>query len=166
MQVALGLEQSAAEILVRQRGQELVDQVHRALVQRTGGEAVRAAFDPPVRWVRRCRIHPGEFQRAGIDPGAVVVRVDEVDRPVRHDFVEQLARGVAAGEVRLVPAAAGDPGLWLQCRIGVDARQDGVQPGDVGEVAAAPLDAAIDGVDMGVREAGREEPAGQIHRFR
>src|SRR6266542_113375 len=74
-----------------------------------GGRAVAHPLEPPIGGVGRVRAHPRKLERPAVDPGAVVVAVNEVDGPVWDDMVQVAARGSAGGEMVHRPAAAEDP---------------------------------------------------------
>ena len=122
-----------------------------------------AALDAAVRGVRGRGVDAGELERPAVDPGPVAVLVREEHRAVGHDRVQRLAGRGAAGVVRHPPAATDDP-LELGVSGGVrrDPRQGLVGGHGVVQVAAQQVDAAHDRVDVGVLEAGDQQPAVEV----
>ena len=127
-------------------------------MERPGRVAVGVALDAAVRRVGRLPGDAGDLERAAADPGAVVVTVGQEDRTSRDDGVQVDGQRVAVGERRHRPAAAEDP-LVVRPPVGVGAdRREVLLAGRVlGQVAAQSLQPALDRVDVGVGEAGRDE---------
>ena len=65
----------------------------------------------PSIGVRRVGGHAGQLERLRVDPARVAVAALEVDRAIRHDAIEVVAVGDAAGEIGHRPAVAADPRL-------------------------------------------------------
>lgn len=139
------------------------DQVHGALLEGSGGGAVRLPLDPPVHGIGGVRVDPRDPQGAGVDPGAVAVAVAEQHGPVRDHRVEHGPGGGAAGEDVHRPAAAADPGGPGVGR-GVGGDDGQVALGRVlpAQVAAEHLHPGHGRVDVGVLEARYEQAAREV----
>ncbi len=133
-QVPLRLRQRVLEVLGRRAGREQADQVHRALVQDTGRRAGGVALDAAVGGVGRVAGDAGPFERAGVDPGGVVVALDQISGAVEE--VDLFAVRQATRKCRHVPAAAINP-LFIKIfrRIVGDLFSVRVQPVFVGQIA-------------------------------
>ncbi len=99
MQVGLSGKQAGAQGGCLGARDELGDQIHGALMQGAGGVAEGVAFKAPVGRVRCLGGDARELQGRAVDPGAVVVAVQQVCRAVRNHCVELFGCGVAAGEI-------------------------------------------------------------------
>ncbi len=165
VQVALRLQDRRLPLrAVRLRDHVVVDPVGRALVQGAGGLAVRAALDPAVVRIRGVPVDPGRLQRAGVHPGPVHVAVEQEHRAVGDDRVQVLLARCAAREVLHGPAAAEDPGLLgVGVGVGGDGVQVGVPPLQVVQPQPEPVASGERRVDVGVLEAGQQQPAGRAH---
>ncbi len=159
----LGDEQRLGVLLCGGGGHQPADHVHGALVQGAGRVARGVALDAPVGRVGCPGVEPGDLERAGVDPGHVVRAARQEHRPVGDDAVEVLGRGHATGEVRLVPAAAGDPrGVRPGGGVLRDAPQAVVAPGGPAEVAAHAFETALHGVDVRVGEARQQQAIAEV----
>lgn len=167
--VALRLEEGRVLVVGRRGGGDRGDEGRGALVQGAARAAVGQPLDAAVGRVGGLGRDAGEREGGGVGPGAVVVAVVEEQGSDRLDLVEQGGRRRAAGEGAHRPAAAGDPGAGgvaaagrVQGRVALD------DPAVVGrgsagtQVAAEPLEPALDGVDVRVDEAGMQHPAREV----
>lgn len=167
MQYGLGAQQPGDAIGGGRLRDEACDQAGGALLEHSAGRAVGLALDPAVGRVGGSCGEAGEFQSTGVGPGAVVVAVEQQYRAVGDDGVDELPGGHTAGEGLHRPAAARDPlPLGVGRGIGGDPAQVLLEVGGAGEVALAQLDAREDGMDMGVGEAGDQQPPGQVDHLR
>ena len=154
---------AASKFARRGGGQQRFDQADRALLQHSGRLAAGVAFDPAADRVRSVPGDPGQFQSTGVDPGAVVVPVRQEHGPVLDHGVEGGRSRQTAGERLQRPAATGDPRV-LRVGTGVvaDRRQVLLRALERAEIAPAQFKSAEDRVDVGVLEAGDEQPPGQV----
>ena len=148
----------------RRRDDVLVDPVRRALVQGAGGFAGRrVALDPTVGRVGGVPVDAGALQGHRVGPGAVNVPVEQEDRPIRHNGVEELLGGRPAREVLHRPAArrrsTPRPGGRRRSRRRRRRRPGAGEPVQVDGQAVA---AGLRRVHVGVLEAREHEPAGQM----
>ena len=108
-----GLGDTVLERALLLVGQELRHQlpheVHRVLLQRTGGLALLVAHDLSARRILRLAGDAGKAQCHRVGPAGVAVVGDEPGGAVRHDGVELCARGKAAREGGVGPPPAGHP---------------------------------------------------------
>ena len=132
-------------------------------MQRARWCPVRVALDPAVFRIGRVAVDPGELERPAVDPGGMAVAVREDGRPIGDDPIEVLAARRAVLEIGHVPAAADDPWeIRVRRGVGSDRRQDAVPAARLANVALELIDPAADRMDVGVLEAGQEEPARQV----
>ena len=116
-------------LLLWRRGEVGIrERVGGALVQGAGRLAGRGiALDPPVPRVGGLARDVAGLQGLRVHPRSVDVSVQQEDRPVGNDVVEQLLRRRAAREVGHQPATAEDPGLFgVGLRVGGDRVSVGV----------------------------------------
>ena len=139
------------------------DEIHRAFVQGAGGLSVDVDLDPAVLGARRTAGDTGDLHRGGVDPGAVSVPVGEVDRTVRDNLVQCGGGGPASGERVERPPPTDDP---VDVRARTRVRRDGIEVvlrrRCVMQVALEHVEAALDGVHVGILEPGDEHPPAEI----
>jgi hypothetical protein len=166
VQMPLGMQQGGEPIRRGGRRREPADVLHSPFLKHPDGLARRVPFEPAVCRIGRVPCDTGEFQRAAVDPGAVVVAVGQIHRPVRYDRVQQRLRRRTALEGLHGPAAAGDP-LSVGVRVGVRPNDGKRVPGRLrpGQVALGELQARRHRVDVRVLEPGQEQPSGEIDHF-
>lgn len=159
VEVSLGHEQRLVVLLRGGRRDVPFHQRHRALVQGAGRVSRRVPLEPSVHRVGGRAVEPGDLERPGADPRAVVVTAGQEHQPAGCDDIEISRLGAIHAERGLRPAAAAQP-VQLRMRVGVgldgfQALLAGVQPG---QVAPHPLEAALHGMHVGVLEPGRTSP--------
>ncbi len=166
MEQALGAQQAGEAVGGRGARGVAGDQVHGALLEESGGFAPVVALDAAVGGVGSAAVDPGEGERPAVDPGAVVVAVDQAGGAVRDGRVELLPGGGAAVEGVHGPAAAGDPVVCgVRVGIGPYGRDSGGGVAGAGEVALGEFLPGGDRVDVGVLEAGEQEASGEVHHL-
>ena len=164
VEVALALEESGVELVVVGDGQDVGEQFHRALVEHAGRLPIGVALDPTVGGVGGGGGDAGRLQGARVDPETVVVAVGEGGGSVGHDLVQLAGGRQTAGEGRHRPAPTLDP-VQVAMRGGVvaDVSEVGAPvDGEPAQVAAEPLQPALDRMDVGVGEAGQQQPARHV----
>ena len=109
MEPGLGAEDRLLPLLGRRLGNEVLDEPHRAFLERPGGLSVGVALDPAVGGVGGLARNPGELERPRVRPGAVAVAVHEEGRPVGDKFVEVALERSPAREGVHRPAVPEDP---------------------------------------------------------
>ena len=146
--------------------QVAADQVLRRLLERSRGLALRVTDDGPGRRVRRLAVDAGEAQRGGVDPGGVpVVALDE-GRSVRDDGVQQCGRGQAARELGVDPAAPEHPpSVRGRGGVGAEAFDDLLRRAGRRELGVRHLARAAQQVDVGVVQAGDDQPARGVDQW-
>ena len=140
------------------------DEVLGAFLERSGRLAGHGvADDDAVGRVGCLAVDPGQTKGRRVRPARVAVEAAHERRAVRNDRVELGTVGHAAGERHVQPALAEHPG---RRGVGRGVRRD--RGLDVGEgiepeqVDAVELVGALAHVDMGVVEAGRDQPATRL----
>ena len=124
------------------------------------GSPCSIALDPPAERVGRVAADPGQLQRSGVRPRAVVVAVGQDHGPVGDGRVQLLAGGDPAREVAHRPAAAQDPlAVGVGCGVLADAPQVLLRPAALREVAERALVSAHRQVAVRVLEAGQHHAA-------
>lgn len=141
---------------------DVLDEVHGGLAQRTGGLAgLRVALDAAARRLRRVLVDAGALERGGIRPAGMTVLRDEPGGPVGQDLVEVGLVRIALGIEWRRPAGREDPGI---VRVLGDARLDGFdhlrRRLEIQEIALQLVEPAIQQVHVRVLQAGHRHLAG------
>jgi hypothetical protein len=141
-------------------------QSHGAFLKRPDRIPVPIPVDAATGGVRGGSGDAGSPEGFAVDPGGVVVPVEQIDRPFGHDPVKEGPVRDTAVEALHGPAPADDPvGVRVCGGIGVDALQVLAQLGGTGEVTLAKLNPAHHGMNMSVLKARDEHPAAEVDDF-
>ncbi len=158
-----GVLESSGHLVFGRHRHEAIDELEGAFLQCAGRPSGSVPHDPTVWRVERVGRDPGQLERARVRPAGMAVEALEVGGPVGDHGVELLARGHAAREGGVEPAATRHPRLlWPGGRIRPDRLLHTIEPGDAEQVEPVEADGAIAQVHVGVVEARHHEPAGGV----
>ncbi len=162
-QVTLAFEECCDAVVQRLLGQHPEQQRHGTLVQRAGRLAVRVTLDAAVYRIGCLTGDPRQFERAAVDPCAVVVSVGQVGGPIGDNAVEVLLSRRAAGERGQLPAGPDHPRRgWVPGGIVADRGKVGGLVVQRGQVAVQPLGAALHGMAVSILETRQQQAASEV----
>jgi hypothetical protein len=142
--------------IARRRRHQLIDEPGGGTLQHTGRVAARIAHDRPAWRIRRAARHSRHLEGLGVDPGRSGVRRHNLHGPIGNGLIQQLSRRLV-GEFRFHPAACANPRV-AGIRLGPCGQTpgDGVGGEDVVQIEHLERQPAVDEVEMGIVESGKD----------
>jgi hypothetical protein len=158
--LADGAPQGIEPVFSRRHGQDLLHEILRVLLQRSGSfPGARVAHDDAVLGVGRAVLDAGQGERPRVDPGGVAVVAGHHRGSVLHCRVELGPRRKPAGEGAVEPATAEHPGpIRVRPRKGPNPGLHVREIGRLEEVHAVEGLAAFEEMNVRVVEAGDDGP--------
>ena len=159
-----GLERAILQRIARRRHLRR-DEIHRVVFEDAGQLAPRVADDLAARDIRRLARHPGGAERGRVGQRHVAVEPVDPDGMVRRGRIDpvaarQLVRpsSVWSQSPPVIHVPAGTVAANA-----VDARDERLARRGIPELDGREPEPAIEEVNVGIDEAGHDEPAAEIH---